>query len=276
MEFRVLGEHEKGAGYPEIIYKYRNWDVPLHRSILVHNELYFASPGQFNDPFDCRITNDFSLLDSPEKKKAYVNKIAIETFEQWKDNNQAEQIIKNFDKRLQNIEQVQQEYETLIFSEQDKHYGVLCFSAIWSDILMWSHYANCHSGITVGFYEHKIRNIAKTQGQGGMVIYDSKFPRIDPLNDKGIKEMFLSTHYKSKQWQYECEYRVSKLFYPNLPTHTERTIKVLDDFFAEVILGLNISPVNEREVISLCKSKKIPVYKAKKVANQFRLTCQPL
>ena len=58
---------------------------------------------------------------------------------------------------------------------------------------MWSHYANSHQGFCIGFYEEKIRNYvvkSRNGGKGGMVIYDSKFPEIDPLNTNEIQDMF--------------------------------------------------------------------------------------
>ncbi len=38
------------------IYKYQDWNNDYNKRTLTHNEIYFAKPSQFNDPFDCRIT----------------------------------------------------------------------------------------------------------------------------------------------------------------------------------------------------------------------------
>ena len=59
--------------YPEKIFKYRDWTNSFHQKILTENEVFMSSPKLFNDPFDCRITTNFSLLDTSEKKKAYVD-----------------------------------------------------------------------------------------------------------------------------------------------------------------------------------------------------------
>ena len=40
------------------------------KSIIQDNILYLASPKDFNDPFDCRINSNFSLL-SPEEGEEY-------------------------------------------------------------------------------------------------------------------------------------------------------------------------------------------------------------
>jgi Protein of unknown function (DUF2971) len=260
--------------YPEVIYKYRDWDNPLHRSILLYNELYLASPKDFNDPFDCRISKSFNLLDTEEKKRKYVDKLMIQSFGQWDSFSKTPiEMMKDMENRLQDLPRIQKEFEILSFREHDNHYGVICFSAVWNDILMWSHYGKNHQGVCIGFYEDKIKRSANVQGKGGMVIYDSDYPIIHPLDDDHMREMFLTTHYKSSKWSYECEYRISKLYYPQIPSNRDRIFNFSDDFIAEVILGLNINEVNKREIISICSNRNIPVYQTIKVPQKFYITC---
>ena len=47
----------------QILYKYRCWDDENHRRILEEGEIFFVSPKEFNDPFDCRIP--FNIYDTP-------------------------------------------------------------------------------------------------------------------------------------------------------------------------------------------------------------------
>jgi hypothetical protein len=49
-------------GIPQVVYKYRDWNNPFHKNILLHNEIYLASPKDFNDPFDCRIPMNFQNM----------------------------------------------------------------------------------------------------------------------------------------------------------------------------------------------------------------------
>jgi hypothetical protein len=49
-------------GNSEVLYKYRTWSDKNHQSCLKNNELFFASPSQINDPFDTKISVDYSLL----------------------------------------------------------------------------------------------------------------------------------------------------------------------------------------------------------------------
>ena len=56
---------------PEIIYKYRDWTNSYNKQIT-HREIYLASPKDLNDPFDCRVTPNFDLLDNDEKINEFI------------------------------------------------------------------------------------------------------------------------------------------------------------------------------------------------------------
>jgi hypothetical protein len=51
---------------PAKIYKYRKWTDPLHKRILTHREVYFASPESFVDKNDCKIPIRYDLLNLKE------------------------------------------------------------------------------------------------------------------------------------------------------------------------------------------------------------------
>lgn len=262
--------------YPEIIYKHRDWDNPLHKRVLLNNELYFASPKDFNDPFDFRITYNFSLLDTPRKREKYIEKIVLE----FKESNSSRplnvsQMKGVMNAKLKDLSKVQKEYEEMMFTSNNNHQGIICFSAVWNPILMWSHYANSHKGICIGFYEGKIKNFP-TMVSGGMVSYQTDYPQIDPLSSNLINDMFTISHSKAISWRYECEYRINKLFYPVPPSNKERIFMFPDGIIAEVILGVTISEDNKRDIVAICRRKNISVYQAKKVPQKFNVTCVPV
>ena len=67
----ITAEH-----FPPKLYKYRDWDNKNHRKIL-NGELYFSSPLNFNDPFDCNISIAFEKLQNNiELQYRYFEKIA--------------------------------------------------------------------------------------------------------------------------------------------------------------------------------------------------------
>ena len=145
--------------YPEIVYKYRNWADTNHKNILLKNEIFFTSPKNFNDPFDCKIPVNFSLLNTEDKIRDFMDKKRIQHAEQTTQRGgNIEEELKNYEYRIRNEpEKVQADYEQLYSAGVDKHYGVLSLSKRWDSILMWSHYAEHHKGFCIGFWEEKFR-----------------------------------------------------------------------------------------------------------------------
>jgi hypothetical protein len=184
----------ESKNYPPIVYKYRNWNDPNHKNVLLKNELFLASPKYCNDPFDCRIPMDYNLLDTEEKRKEKVDQLIVEHFDQLiKGRTDVDAEIKKLDKKFTDLIKTQREYESYLFEAQDLYYGILSLSARWDSILMWSHYTRNHSGYCVGFHEQKLRE-SRLFGMGGSVHYTDDFPSISPLERKGnIFNMFQET-----------------------------------------------------------------------------------
>jgi hypothetical protein len=261
--------------YPEIIYKYRNWTEEYHKDILIKNNLFMASPDYFNDPFDCRIPINYTLLDTPEKIEKYVVSF-VERHKQLflsRRIDLQEEINRMTIDYTNNIEQIQSNYEKILFAGQNQHYGVLSLSKRWDSILMWAHYAQNHRGFCVGFWEEKLRESRKFD-KGGPVSYnpENEYPQIHPLtedNEDKMVDKFKETHTKAFDWKYEEEYRINKLFYPEIPTNEDRIITIPDDFFAEITIGLMMPNEHKNEIIELARRKNIRVYQAKRIPFKF-------
>jgi hypothetical protein len=260
---------------PKIVYKYRDWSKPLHKRILTENEIYLASPKEFNDPFDCRINQNFSSM-IPREEDKYINDLAIAGFEQSeKDGRDFYQVLSDFEKRIKDKSQFQRFADKLLFDHQDRSYGIFPCSIKWNSILMWSHYAANHTGFCVGFWVHKMMDY-KLFGKLGQVTYEYNFPFIKPRVAKKDRQMmknsFIETHTKAKEWHYEKEYRFMSNLFPKELTDKDRIKSVQNDFIAEVILGIAISDQDRHEIINLCKTKNITVYQAKKVDFKFKVS----
>ncbi|MEO7210383.1 MAG: DUF2971 domain-containing protein, partial [Chitinophagaceae bacterium] len=182
---------------PIILYKYRNWVEEHHKNVLFKNELYFTSPHEFNDPFDCRIAQNLSLLDTIEKARDFAVKCSKEYI--LENENQIEEFA---EKLLNNPFEIQKKYDDLNFKGKSDYYGVLSLSKTWKSILMWSHYAKCHEGFCIGLWLDKIHNLNKfSHGPVEYPVHDN-FPRLSPLNDFDPKDFFIESHTKSKEWMY--------------------------------------------------------------------------
>ena len=255
-----------------ILYKYRDWSDKYHKNILTENEIFMASPGSFNDPFDCRIPENYHLLNTQEKIDQFMEH--IESNHQDKlskiSKSDIEKISNNFKKRFKNLEEVQQDYENHFFKQTNDCYGVLSLSKKWNSLLMWSHYGNNHKGFCIGFNENKMRKSSQF-GAGFEVNYSNKFPKRNPLKKlEPIHDSFLQLGHKAIEWKYEEEFRLINL---KLEGHTkkDRTIKYPDEFISEVILGIEIPENDKAEILKICNLKKIKVFQLSKEPFMFKL-----
>lgn len=259
---------------PKIIYKYRNFTSDNHKRVLTNNELFYSSPKDFNDPFDCRIPPSLRLLDSDEKIENYVDTILIQHFDTLSKNGyDIKELMDDYTSRLKNdIEEEQEAANKREFKEQDFWLGVLSMSTKWNSILMWSHYGDFHKGICYGFYEDSLRNSDRFIG-GREVCYSRKFPLIDPFEYRSMNGAFAQTHTKARKWKYEKEYRFSIWFEQRTaPKSNSRKVCVKDSNFAEIILGIEFPEKDVSEVLNIAKDKGIVVYRAEKIPETFKMT----
>lgn len=255
-----------------ILYKYRNWSDNYHKKILTENEIFMASPGSFNDPFDCRIPENYHLLDTQEKIDQFIEYIESKHKDKLNKLTKSD-IEKNndkFKKRFDNPEQVQLDHEMHFFQQTDSCYGIFSLARKWNSLLMWSHYGNNHKGFSVGFCEDRMRE-SKLFGAGFEVNYTKKFPLRNPLKKiDPIEASILQLGYKSIEWKYEEEFRLINLKLDGF-TNEERTIKYPNDFISEINLGIDIPEKDKKEIIKICDIKKIKVFQLSKEPFMFEL-----
>ncbi|RIV73194.1 DUF2971 domain-containing protein [Flagellimonas aequoris] len=257
---------------PEIVYKYRSWTNDYHKDVLLKRQVFLSPPSDFNDPFDCRVTKNHHLLNTPERIEEYIEKGIKGNLGYLISQGRDIEFERNhLRERLQNLDQYQKEFEALDIEYTDKYLGVLSLSERWNSILMWSHYGDFHKGYCLGFDEEIIRTSGYF-GKGGRVTYTNDLPKIDPINaENEIMTSFYQTHFKAKDWEYEEEYRLTKLYFDKPNEEPNRVIILPENSIREVVIGLNTSNEHKKEIISFCKEKTIPVYQAKKEQYEFKL-----
>jgi len=267
------GDPEKHI--PAILYKYRDWNDPHNRRLVESNEVYFASPKSFNDPYDCRITDRF-IKRSRKELDQYINTMAIEHFQDTERMGQNfEHVLKDFESRVFDTANYQKEQDEIHFKMQDDYFGVLSLTKRWNSILMWSHYSNFHQGFCVGIKGPSLLAIGRQRGKGGKVFYKTKYPDL-PLRivskmseEEMIERMFIETHTKAAHWRYEKEYRVTKNFFGL--ANIDRRDYLPEGSITEIILGISMPDNHKEEIKQLAKNKKIKIYQAKKVPFRFEI-----
>ncbi len=129
----------------------------------------------------------------------------------------------------------------------NKKYGVLCFSRSWKSPVLWSHYADKHKGICLGFdIPNEFLKEVKYKGELLAIDVEKEIEDKKPIGE--IRDMLLRT--KFKHWEYEEEERVI------LPL--DKTYKEGDLYFINFCESLKI-----KEIIvgARCKIKKAELEK---------------
>ena len=181
------------------IYRY----IPLKREYLeavCKHQLWMSLPTSFNDPFDCDhdVQTDGT---SHEERLRLIEKIIGHDVDNDLRNHPDPKI----------TEQLLKDYAADEFKKKMKSVGVCCFSRRWKSVAMWSHYADKHQGICLGYEKDSLTE--KTGYLYDDVHYQKDPPDVhirDIVDDfGGTMSRYLFT--KKKVWEYEKEWRLVHL-----------------------------------------------------------------
>lgn len=207
---------------------------------LVQNKkLYFSKPSSFNDPFDCLVRFEETIKE--KDFRAYLERKQIT---QWPDGAHSE---------AEAIEIMNNAYKKLGRIIADNVWGVSCFSKEWDNLLLWSHYADSHKGICIGFKTQfllnsnciRTKNFPFGDKMGSSyknimplvnVKYSNTFPKFyNPYKESydGLEQFLLT---KSSKWSYEGEVRAILPY----PEEFSRTIELCDSSINEIMFGAKI------------------------------------
>ncbi len=186
--------------------------------IVKNNRLYMPPYEKLNDPFEGNVFAT-SLINEDPSIEALLEQTA-------------------FDKRLH--EQLR-DFRVLSFSQGDSRGGI---STEWSQ-LMWSHYAEGHTGICFGF------TFSDDEIEIESVDYDK--PLTSKMADHFVKnDVRRLFKYKNKVWKYENERRVIREKSETDNDYVEIEIK-------EVIVGYRMSKADKKFWYEQAKKKGIDI-----------------
>ena len=256
------------AELPTRIYKYRDWGRPFNRTLLTQRELYFSSPADFNDPFDSRLRVRYDKLPDGELEQLL--------YQRFRDGNPAaghEDGMAAASRAFQKIRD-KDALEIIHRGEYEANCGFLgVFSASIErdNILMWSHYAQSHSGFVVGLdtgllFEDVPCTIAE-------VSYQDEYPVLfpEPQPQLAIMDLMSVLNTKSSLWAYEREIRLCKAAGAN------NALPFRPEVIKEVILGCKISPQHRSEILAVAAAlPTVQLYEARVNDEAFVLDIMPL
>jgi len=259
---------------PKTLYKFRDWNDPLHQTILTKNEIFFSSAVKFNDPFDTAVHLNYRS-GTDEQFRSLFKKIASM---QWPDATDKE--IDNeanirIESGIYRNPEVFDEFENYLQKEKYTGFGIFTMSASFDNILLWSHYANSHKGFCVGLSTGKLdnyfENLAETEElviDIYPVVYEKDYPDLNGFEIEKDEDAVVSQFtIKPIDWSYEIEYRALCLNATNFSYSLENGI------IEKVILGCRISEAHKTEIIRILSKqpKKVELLQARKRKREFIL-----
>lgn len=254
-----LPQPPQPPAYPEKVYKFRDWGNEYHRRTLTHKELFLSSPANFNDPFDCKIpVAHWKVTEDQQFAIAYFTDFVQRNFPDASCEAQKQEVNRLLDEFTNKDPQWFKEKDEEFYDEIDNNYGIITFCQNKDDSRMWAHYSAAHTGFCVGFYSYPLFFGNRERfGTGGKVLYEKRFPEISPMQDHA-KQIMNVLYTKHDIWEYENEYRLTKIYSPN------QVVNFYENEIAEVNLGIAIPDNYVKEIVEICQENfpDIPVYKA--------------
>jgi hypothetical protein len=271
-------QHPDFGEIPQTVYKFRDWNNPYHQRMLTEQEIYFASPSEFNDPFDCGIPVAYHLLQTDAQLRQNYFWGVVQT--QFRNNslsaaNHQAEVDKLIAQGRHNDNAWLEKNNDESIMKLHQQLGVLCLTPVKDNILMWAHYANSHKGFCIGFDgPHLVELLG---GGGGEICYVPDYPEIVPVSSSAPPEDQLQQWSdqimkKADFWDYEIEYRITKMNQPS------RIVKITPDIIKEVILGAVMSRVDMDKIINFLKAQMphVNVFQAKPKRRAFDVEIVPI
>ncbi len=233
--FRI---HAKRDG---LIYKYVNFETAT--KIVSNSNLQYSSFLNFNDPFDLTpdlISTDLTIAEAT----------TILTNQMAGDKEEIAALIDFNSKRNDFFSTITHQAIRELMSD----IGITCFSKSFHKTLMWSHYADKHNGICLGFSFEE-------PGEKGFMQLDIKYAdSIIPVNffHDPLHSIYNWIFTKSSIWNYEEEVRRVHISKTGLLPFQKHELK-------EIYFGLKVSDENLELFRKLLHEKGYKVEKESKM-----------
>lgn len=243
---------------PPVLYKYRDTNRDRLEQIIVANKLWANNPSKFNDPFDC-----FPFIDttgSYEEAIDYINARILRTGTTVSRHDRRSLAREIQKKGLEGVDEAASTPD--IWRETLNSFGVISLSKDDNNILLWSHYAENHTGVCIGFAtDSEPFNLTYE------VDYQLERPIFRPLAADRTNLMERILLRKASIWHYEEEWRHVRV------VSSQRLTDFPPNALISITLGAACSPELEQLVRKfLSESRSNPqLYKARMDRRDFKL-----
>jgi len=253
---------------------------------LISSRLCLNNPRSFNDPFDCwyrkRIKPCFSARSIAILQSRLFSLFGVNmTEDEFKADDSLQKMADKLpvDKRNgflaiveQSVNQVANHTSNYMNRFLDEHVRVVCLTEYSpAQLLMWSHYGDYHKGMCL---EYDFLDCDEdTYAMLMPVIYTEEIPSInhDAIdNDSHCESYALKlVLFKSKEWEYEKEWRLIKCF----DNPSRKKIFHHVPFLKHIYIGVCADEHDEyvKNVINFARGKCIPISKMQRKDDSYLL-----
>jgi hypothetical protein len=255
---------------PLLLYKYFKYYPPEQKKwterIFKNNEIYFAAPKDFNDPFDSLIS--FVYPRSRSERERFVR--------EWVQNSLPELPSKVADRQVRGSVKIGDDIPHMeaiceqLSRQMQEESAVFCMTQRKDSIVMWSHYAEYHTGFCLEF-----RTDNSLFSQARPIIYSDDLPCQDFIEFMSPRPNRMVPWYlvtKRKDWEYEKEWRlVNPGILPGQKQYPPESL-------TGVILGCRMDEKNREQIKQWCREREAhpTLCEAKEKKNEFGLDIVPI
>lgn len=184
------------------LYNYQKFNPDYLRDVLVNRRVHCSDPANLNDPWDCKPWFREDSLDDPATLEEFV-RFVCSLQPQGKSMSQKEilEARTQLEQNPQLRREILEDTARKSFASIPRRWRIYCLTPQPDSILMWSHYAENHRGISLEFSAAN-----QMFGSAEEVRYESSYPRWTPQACLTEGARVLLT--KSDAWRYEQEFRI--------------------------------------------------------------------
>ncbi len=272
----------KNSNIPESLFKYR----PLNDFTLENLEsdtVWLADINTLNDPFESQLLfNYHESIRSFFKSEHFIDRFKSKfnlalsdleltsiiqsenPFNTYCTICKSKGIILNKHEEEQ-VDRIQESWR--LMTEENKRLIRICSLSERNDsLLMWSHYALQHQGICI---EYNYNNFDKYRPFLQPVNYSEELFKVDSIDELKTINILMASIYKSKEWEYENEWRLT-----TLPQHQINNNNLEAPIPKAIYLGTRFnlnSSFKTKQLLRISKSKGIPVFQMKIHPHEYKI-----
>lgn len=258
---------------PPHLYKYRALTPETEarvQAIFERQELWFAPPETFNDPFEARF--DLYADASREAKERFLSDILAADHPGHPHIARA-RAREAFDYGADLFPVVERSIRENLGASARRDPAVLSLCARCDHVLLWSHYADSHRGICLGFRTDRSDSLFS---HALPVKYRPDFPRVSLYESTPDERFYAACLTKADVWSYEEEWRVVAM--PPPFYRSAGLFRFPPDALAKVVLGALIADECRAKVLEWVQAypSAIEVAQAQLLPNQYGLSIETL